>query len=102
MQPHLQQTGVENKKWPAPIIETDPVGILRQINLHFLASSFYQVQLKSMIAESSSRFRIMEEAKQNAGDIMTALSQEIQAERKRQITQEMQELAVGAGLIDNK
>ena len=96
------EPAVERENLPAPIIETDPIGIYRQINLHFLASSFYQVQLQSMIAESSSRFRIMEEAKQNAGDIMTALAEEIQAERKRQITQEMQELAVGAGLIDNK
>ena len=93
---------IESETRPTPIIETDPVGILRQINRHFLASSFYQVQLQSMIAESSSRFRIMEEAKQNAGEIMTTLTQSIQSERKRQITQEMQELAVGAGLIDNK
>lgn len=96
------EPAVERENLPTPIIETDPIGIYRQINLHFLASSFYQVQLQSMIAESSSRFRIMEEAKRNAGDIMTALAQEIQVERKRQITQEMQELAVSTGLIDNK
>ena len=92
----------ENSLWPAPIIETDPVGIYRQINLHFIASSFYKALLQSTIAESSSRFRIMEEAKQNAEEIITELTQAIQMERKRQITQEMQELAVGAGLIDNK
>ena len=92
----------ESEKRPAPIIETDPIGIYHQISQHFLASSFYQVLLQAIIAESSSRFRIMEEAKQNAGEIITALSQTIQTERKRHITQEMLELAVGAGLIDNK
>ncbi|HCU58098.1 MAG TPA: hypothetical protein DF984_07765 [Anaerolineaceae bacterium] len=102
IQPISAEPMAERKFTPAPIIETDPIGIYRRINQHFLTSSFYQVQLQSMIAESSSRYRIMEEAKRNAGDIMTALAQEIQAERKRQITQEMQELAVSAGLIDNK
>ncbi len=102
IQPLSVEAKAERKFLPAPIIETDPIGIYRRINQHFLASSFYQVLLQSLISESSSRYRIMEEAKRNAGDIMTALAQEIQAERKRQITQEMQELAVGAGLMDNK
>ena len=84
------------------IIETDPKGIYTQIIQHFIASSFYQALLQSIIAESSSRFRIMEEAQRNAGEIITTLTQEIQSERKRQITREMQELAAGAGLIDNR
>lgn len=92
----------DSPRWPPPIIETDPVGIYHQINQHFIASSFYQALLKSAVAENASRFRIMEEAKQNAEEIMTELNQIIHTERKRQITQEMQELAVGAGLMDNK
>lgn len=90
----------KEKKWPLPIIETDPIGIYRQINQHLLASRLYQALLHSLIAESSSRFRIMNEAEQNAEEIMAELNQTIQTDRKRQITRQMQELAIGAGLID--
>jgi F0F1-type ATP synthase gamma subunit len=44
----------------------------------------------------------MEEAKKNADDIITALNRDLNVERKRKITREMQELAIGAGLIDNR
>jgi F-type H+-transporting ATPase subunit gamma len=89
-------------RWPPPIIETDPRGIYHQIIRHYIASSFYQVLLKSAAAEHSFRYKLMEEAKQNTDEIIEELNREINAERKRQITQEMQELAVSAGLIDNK
>lgn len=102
LESHRPEKFSETRSWPEPIIETDPIGIYRQIINHFLASRFYQALLQSIIAESSSRFRIMEEAQQNAEKIITSLTQEIQSERKRKITQEMQELAAGAGLIDNK
>ena len=88
--------------WPPPIIETDPKGIYQQIIRSYIASTFYKVLLRSAIAENSSRYLLMEEAKQNAQEIIEELNREVNNERKRQITQEMQELAVGAGLIDNK
>jgi len=37
----------------------------------------------------------------NAQDIIEELNRAINAERKRKITQEMQELAAGAGLLEN-
>jgi F-type H+-transporting ATPase subunit gamma len=88
--------------WPPPIIETDPQGIYDQIKSHFIASTFYRALLESAIAEHSSRFLLMEEAKRNSDDIITSLNRELNIERKRKITREMQELAIGAGLIDNK
>ncbi len=88
--------------WPPPIIETNPQGIYDQIKAHFIASTFYRALLESAIAEHSSRFLLMEEAKKNSDDIITSLNRELNIERKRKITREMQELAVGAGLIDNK
>jgi len=87
-------------RWPPPIIETDPWGIYHQIIQHHIASHFYQALLQSAAAENSARYRKMEEAKQNAEEIIVELKWIINAERKRQITQEMQELAVGAGLMD--
>ena len=93
---------VAEKKWPPPIIETDPKGIYHQIIQHFISSSFYQILLKSAAAEHSARFNLMQEAKDNAKDIIEELNRVIHAERRRNITQEMQELAAGAGLLDNQ
>ena len=89
------------RHWPPPIIETDPRGIYHQIIEHYIASSFYQVLLKSAAAEHSSRYNLMQEAEDNAEDIIDDLQQTLNRERKRKITQQMQELASGAGLLDN-
>jgi len=92
----------EEKRWPPPIIETDAKGIYHQIIQHYIASSFYEVLLKSAAAEHATRFRLMEEAQENAEEIITEMTQIINSERKKRITQQMQELAAGAGLLDNK
>lgn len=89
-------------KWPPPIIETDPKGIYHQIIQHFIASSFLQALLTSAAAEHSARFNLMQEATENAEEIIEDLTRVINTERKRKITQQMQELAAGAGLLDNK
>ena len=99
--PHFSQwQAAEN--WPPPIIETDPKGIYRLIIQNYIASSYYLILLKSAAAEHAARFNLMEEAKENADEIIGELQQVINTERKRQITQQMQELAAGAGLLDNK
>lgn len=90
------------ERWPPPIIETDPKGIYRQIIHQYIASSFYQVILKSTAAEHAARYYLLENARENADDIIEDLHRIIQTERRRKITQQVQELAVGAGLLDNK
>jgi len=87
--------------WPPSIIETEPDEIYHQIIEQRIALSFYQVLLKSAAAEHSSRYSLMQDAKDNAEDIVEELNRIINTERKRKITQEMQELASGAGLLDN-
>jgi F-type H+-transporting ATPase subunit gamma len=89
-------------QWPPPIIETDPKGIYNQIIQHFIASSFHQALLKSAAAEHSTRYNLMQEASENADEIIEELVRVINAERKRKITQELQELAVSAGLLQHK
>ena len=86
--------------WPPPIIETDPMGIYNQIIERIIASSYYQIIQKSAIAEHSTRYNLMQESIENADDIIEELQLVINAERKKQITQEMQELATGAGMLD--
>jgi len=87
------------RKWPPPILETKPEDIYHQIIEQFIASSFYQMLLKSAAAEHAARFRLMEDAKGNAQEIIEDLQNIINTERKKKITQEVQELASGAGLI---
>ena len=87
--------------WPPAIIETNPKGIYQQVIEHHVAASFYQILLKSAAAEHASRFSMMQEAEDNAEEIIAELQQVLNQERKRKITQEMQELASGAGLLDN-
>lgn len=86
--------------WPSPIVDTDPLGIYKQIVQYFIASNYYQTLLKSAAAEHATRFELMQEAKNNAEEIIEELGRVINAERKKKITLEMQELAVGAGLLD--
>jgi F-type H+-transporting ATPase subunit gamma len=97
----LARNDEESEQWPPAIIETDAKGIYNQIIQHFIASSFYQVILRSSAAEHSARYRLMQEASENAEDIIEELVHVVNAERKRRITQEMQELAVGSGLLDH-
>lgn len=90
------------ERWPPPIIETDPKGIYRQIIHQYIASSFYQVLLRSTAAEHAARYYLLEKSEENAEDIIEDLNRIIQTERRQKITQQVQELAVGAGLLDNK
>ncbi|MDF1518975.1 MAG: F0F1 ATP synthase subunit gamma [Brevefilum sp.] len=91
----------KSQRWPPPIIETDPTGIYSTIIQHHIAASFYKMTLKSAAAEHAARFNLMQEAKDNAEEIIEELRRIINSERKRKITQEMQELAAGAGLLHN-
>jgi F-type H+-transporting ATPase subunit gamma len=94
-------TNQATKHWPPPIIETEPIGIYQHVIEHYIAASFYQTLLKSAVAEHSSRHNMMQEAEDNAEDIIAEVQAVLNQERKRKITQEMQELASGSGLLDN-
>ena len=97
----LQSSQNFTAQWPPPIIETEPQIIYKQIIRYLIAANFHNILLHSAVAEHSSRYNLMQEAKNNAEEIIEELNQVINIERKRKITQEMQELASGAGLLDN-
>jgi F-type H+-transporting ATPase subunit gamma len=102
--PYDLQAQLDNKptlahRWPPAIIETDPRGIYHQIIQHFITVSFFKSLLLSAAAEHSARYHLMQEANDNAEDIIQELVRILNAERKRRITQQMQEIAVSAGLI---
>jgi len=84
--------------WP-PIIETDPVSLYARVVEQWTAVRLYELLLESAAAEHSARFQLMEAATQNAERLIDELTMAVQTARQQAITQEMQELAAGAGLI---
>lgn len=88
--------------WPPPIIETEPRGLVARIIEQLLASVLYESLLNSSVAEHSARYQLMEEAEANVKRLSSELTVEVQMARRNLITQEMQELAAGAGMIKSR
>jgi ATP synthase F1 gamma subunit len=93
------EDGQEQLPWPPPIIEGDPEVMLEQIDSHLLAIHFYQLILDAIAAENLYRYRLLEEAKENTSDLLEELQLAIQSERRKEITQQLQELLVGSGML---
>ena len=91
--------GSLDERWLPPIIETDLAGLYTRVIEQWTVVSLYERLLESAAAEHSARYQIMEEATQNANRLITGLTLAVQLARQHEITQEMQELAAGAGLI---
>lgn len=86
--------------WPPPIVETDPLGLYAQIVRQLTAISLYGLLLESATAEHSARFQLMEDATQNAERLIDELTMEMRHARRQAITEEMQQLVAGAGLLN--
>lgn len=95
--PRLPQ--VQERAWPPYIIETDPEVLWALILRQLAVVSFNDMLLCSAVAEHSARAALMDTATQNAEKALDELSQAIQLARQQAITNEMQELAAGAGLL---
>ena len=89
----------EEPVFPPPIIEGDPILIFEEIESHFTALSFYRLILDAIAAENLFRFRLLEEAKENTSNLLDELALEVQANRRKEITQQLQELLVGSGML---
>ncbi len=85
--------------WPPSIIETNPLSLYVRVVEQWAAVSLYGLLLDSAAAEHSTRYQLMEAASQSAGRLIAELTLMIRTARQQEITQEMQELAAGAGLI---
>lgn len=85
--------------WPPPIIETDPLGLYGRIAEQYITLHLYELLLESAAAEHMVRYQLMEAALQNANRLIEELTLVVQSARRQAITREMQELAVGAGLL---
>ena len=95
---HDVKEGAE-ERWPAPIVETDPVKLYLKVIEQMGTMRFYALLLDAAAAEHSTRYQLMEEASQNAGRMIDEMTEILQMYRREAITREMQELASGAGLL---
>ena len=102
LQIELQRQDWTNEPWPPPIIETEPRGLVARIIEQSLASLLYESLLDSSIAEHSARYQLMDEAEANIERLSAELTVEVQMARRNLITQEMQELSAGAGMIKSQ
>ena len=59
----------------------------------------YQYLLESIAAENQARFRLLDEARENTSALIDELKVQAQLEKRQVMTQQIQELAVSAGLV---
>ena len=85
--------------WRLTILETEPWALYARVVEQWAALSFYALLLDSAAAEHANRYQLMEAAAQNADRLSEELLLELQSIRRQAVTREMQELAVGAGLV---
>jgi F-type H+-transporting ATPase subunit gamma len=97
--PPLPPQVVESISWPPPYVDTDPVRLYTQIIRLWANTEMHRILLDSAAAEHSARYQLMEGATQNANRLIDDLTLALQAARRHAITSEMQDLAVGAGLL---
>jgi F-type H+-transporting ATPase subunit gamma len=97
--PVLPEMDFREPPWPDSILDTSAKVLFLELLRQLLALDLYGVFLSSAIAEHSERYQLMEQATKNADDLIEELTQDVQAARRQTITNEMEELAAGAGLL---
>lgn len=97
--PFTMPAPAPQESWPEPILDTNWPELKLSLASQFFQLNIYCIFLQSMIAEHSLRYALMEEATRNADSLIEELNFDLQAARRHAITQEMTELAVGAGLV---
>jgi len=84
------------------VFDTTSEEIQKYLNEHLVQLSLYFALLSSAASEHSTRFQLMENASNNAEKLAEELFIEVQVQRRQKITSEMQELAIGAGLLEKR
>ncbi len=95
----LDELESQEELFPEPIIEGDPLEILGRIENHLNAIRLYDLILDAISAENLYRYRLLEEAKENTESLVDELSIALQIERRKAITQQMQQLGVASGML---
>jgi F-type H+-transporting ATPase subunit gamma len=98
--PYQSESNIRNNRITRNFIfDTDPIELANSLKVELFSVLLYKAFLSSAAAEHSMRFLSMENASRNADRIVKELEIKVQIQRRQKITNEMQELAVGAGLL---
>jgi len=90
-----------NPIWPSPIIDSSPEELYEHIQNHLIVINFLACLLESQASEQSSRFQNLDEASHNTQRIINDLQIRALQNKRKEITREVQELALAAGLLNN-
>jgi F0F1-type ATP synthase gamma subunit len=89
----------ERGSWPPYLLDSDAALLWEKIHDRLATLEFQEILTNSIASENAFRHRILEEAKNNTDRLISELSIELAMARKKEITKEIQELAVAAGLV---
>jgi F-type H+-transporting ATPase subunit gamma len=78
------------------IFEPDPEEILRRLITDYIEISIFRRLLESTASEHGARMTAMRNASENAGELISNLTLEMNRERQAEITQEIMEVVAGA------
>ena len=78
------------------IYEPDPEEILQRLVPDYIEISIYRALLESTASEHGSRMTAMRSAQENASDLISDLTLEMNRQRQAEITQEIMEVVAGA------
>jgi F-type H+-transporting ATPase subunit gamma len=96
--PDVPKAIAQAVEWP-PIVETDPLGLYTRMVVLWLSATLYSILLESAVAEHTARYQLLDGAVQNTERLIDELTLFLQMARQEAITMEMEDLAVGAGLL---
>jgi F-type H+-transporting ATPase subunit gamma len=99
--PQLTRTpaaGLSENPFP-PILQTDPAGLIARVAVQQVTARLYACLLESAAVENSARYQLMEDARQNIDRLTAELEAEAVQAHRQSITREIQNLAVGSGLL---
>lgn len=83
-----------------PIIQTDVRALFIRILTQQVVSSLYACMLESAASENAARYQLLEDARLNIERLVDELESEAAQAYRQAITREIQNLAVGAGLLE--
>lgn len=89
----------ESAIWPPYLLDSDTALLREKIRGMLESLEFQEILTNSIASENAFRYRVLEEAKNNTDRLLNELSIELAMARKKEITKEIQELAVAAGLV---
>lgn len=93
-----EQEGVEEPTGHHALVEyePDPVDILKRLVPDYVEISVFRALLESTASEHGARMTAMRNASENAGEVITDLTLEMNRVRQAEITQEIMEVVAGA------